>query len=86
MRLSRRPSATDCRVTAAEVLHAVRHEMAVKLSDAVLRRTEAGSAGHPGGAALQTAAALMGDALGWDERRRRSEIAETEKFYEIDES
>lgn len=72
-----------CAVTAAEIVHAVRHESALKLSDALMRRTEAGSAGHPGQDVVENAAAAMARELGWDEGRVRQEIAETEAFYQL---
>jgi glycerol-3-phosphate dehydrogenase len=77
------PLGRSCHVLGAEILHAVREEMAVKLSDAVLRRTEAGSAGHPGTDAIGRAAAIMGHVLGWDEWRRHNEIGELEAFYRL---
>ena len=52
--------------------------MALKLGDAVIRRTEAGAAGHPGTDALERAAAIMARAHDWDEWRMRNEIAEVE--------
>ena len=61
----------------------MRQEMAVKLSDAVLRRTEAGSAGHPGNDALHAAATLMAGELGWSQRRAEEEIADVESTYLI---
>ncbi len=63
----------------AEVLHAIREEMALTLADVVFRRTDLASGGHPGSAALEEAAALAGRELGWDEARRRAEIAAVEK-------
>jgi glycerol-3-phosphate dehydrogenase len=63
---------------------AVREEMAVHLSDALLRRTDAGSAGHPGCDAVANAAKVMGDILGWSEDRRRDEIAAVERVYTIE--
>jgi glycerol-3-phosphate dehydrogenase len=68
-------------VTAAEIRHAVREEMAFDLGSVVLRRTELGSAGHPGRSALERAASLVADELGWDERKKRSEIEAMESFY-----
>jgi glycerol-3-phosphate dehydrogenase len=47
----------------------------------VLRRTELGSAGHPGRAALERAAAIAGEELSWTEGKRRSEIEAVEAFY-----
>jgi glycerol-3-phosphate dehydrogenase len=60
----------------AEVIHAVRAEMAVKLADCVFRRTEVGTAGDPGPEALQTCAELMGRELGWSAERIGVELAE----------
>jgi glycerol-3-phosphate dehydrogenase len=62
----------------AEVTHAVRSEMAVKLEDVVLRRTDLGSGCHPGTAAVRAVAERMRTLLGWDESRLRDEIAGTE--------
>jgi glycerol-3-phosphate dehydrogenase len=77
------PLGRDCQVLGAEILHAVREEMAFKLGDAVIRRTEAGAAGHPGADALERAAAIMGRGLGWDEWHTRNEIGEVEAFFRI---
>lgn len=63
-----------CPVTQAEILHAVRAEMAVHLSDA-LRRTGAASLGHPGRDAVQSGAAVMAAELGWSDERRAAEEA-----------
>jgi glycerol-3-phosphate dehydrogenase len=70
-------------VTGADIVHAARHEMAITLADAVIRRTEAGSAGHPGADALQRAAALMAWVHGWDARRMEEELAAVEAFYQL---
>jgi glycerol-3-phosphate dehydrogenase len=77
------PLGRDCQVVGAEILHAVRREMALKLSDAVIRRTEAGSAGHPGSDALDRAATIMAHTLGWDDWRKQEEIGEVEAFYQL---
>ena len=74
-----------CTVTRGEVRHAVREEMAMRLSDVVLRRTEAGSAGHPGRDALQTAADVIAAELDWSGDRIEKEIADVEAAYEIPE-
>jgi glycerol-3-phosphate dehydrogenase len=60
----------------AEVIHAVRAEMAAKLADCVFRRTDVGTAGDPGSAALRTCAELMAGELGWTTERIDSELAE----------
>lgn len=77
------PLSRDCRVTGAEIVHAIHAEAAVKLSDAVVRRTEAGSAGHPGREALDRAGDLMARELGWSEMQRRREVAEVDAFYRL---
>ena len=48
--------------------------MACTLADVIFRRTDLGSAGHPGPAALTRAAAAMGALLGWDDAKIRAEI------------
>ncbi len=74
----------NCQVTRGEILHAVRHEMAVRLADAVLRRTEAGSAGHPGRDAMDAAARIMGAEMGWNENQRAREVSHAEQVYRLD--
>ena len=59
----------------AEVVHAVRNEMALELGDVVFRRTGLGTLGDPGTEALETAAALMGAELGWTDDDRSRQIA-----------
>ena len=78
------PLSDDCPVTRGEILHAARHEMAVRLADAVLRRTEAGSAGHPGLEALEEAARVMGMERGWTEDQRAREVKHAEQVYRLD--
>jgi glycerol-3-phosphate dehydrogenase len=67
----------DSGVIKAEVIHAVREEMAQRLSDVVFRRTDLGSAEFPGEPALATCAALMAKELGWDEYRVKMELEQT---------
>ncbi len=52
-------------VIGAQLVWASRHEMAVTLADAVIRRTPLGALGEPDRATLERAAALMGDECGW---------------------
>ena len=61
----------------AEVVHAVRSEMAQTLSDVVFRRTDLGTAGHPGPGALEVTADLMAAELGWTAQKRADEVAAT---------
>ena len=64
-----------------EFVRAVRTEMAMTLSDVVIRRTPFGVLGHPGDAALEHAAAVVAAAAGWSDDRRRSEVEATKRFY-----
>ena len=66
---------------AAEVVHAIRNEGAVRLSDIVLRRTTLGAAGHPGPDAIRAAATVTAAELGWDQNRVSAEIADVERVY-----
>jgi glycerol-3-phosphate dehydrogenase len=68
-------------VTGAEVRYAVREEMALDLASVVLRRTELGSAGHPGKRALERAACVAGEELSWSVERQRAEVEAVEEFY-----
>jgi glycerol-3-phosphate dehydrogenase len=72
------PGSTTLR---AEIVHAVRDEMAVRFSDIVFRRTDIATGGHPGPAALQEAATIAARELGWDDQRRREEIAYVESRF-----
>lgn len=65
----------------AEVLHAVRSEMARKLADVAFRRTDLGTAGSPGRPALEAAAELMAAELGWEPARREKEVEEVLAAY-----
>jgi glycerol-3-phosphate dehydrogenase len=68
------PLAPGCAELGAQVIHAVRQEMALHLDDVLFRRTGIGTLGDPGDAALHRAADLMGDALGWDAAQRDAEL------------
>jgi glycerol-3-phosphate dehydrogenase len=61
--------------------YAVDQAAALRLSDAVMRRTPLGSAGHPGPEALARAADAMGERLGWTPEVRAAEIADVERVY-----
>ena len=75
------PLAPDTPTLAAEVVHAVRNEAALRLSDVILRRTTVGAAGHPGRPILEAAAALAARELGWSGERVREEIGDVERMY-----
>ncbi|BCS33271.1 glycerol-3-phosphate dehydrogenase [Luteitalea sp. TBR-22] len=76
------PGGPGTDVTGAEILFAVRQEMAVTLGDALLRRTEAGSRGYPGAEATAAATDIMGDELGWSATRRERERQALARTYE----
>lgn len=75
------PLAANTEVLHAEVVHGVRQEMALKLSDVVMRRTELGSAGPPGAQALHACAKIMAKELNWEEARVRQELDDAEALY-----
>ena len=68
-------------VIGAELVRAVRQEMAVTLADAVIRRTPLGALGDPGDQALDVAAAIVGRELGWTPQRRQEEIDAVQAVY-----
>lgn len=69
-----RPIAPGTAVTAGEVVHGMREEMARRLPDVVLRRTDLAADGHPGTRVLEACADVMGAELGWSPARRRTEL------------
>ena len=77
------PVAAGSDVSGAEVLHAVRHEMALTLEDVVVRRTGLGAAGHPGDPTVAACAALVAGELGWSPDCVRDEIVAVARFYEL---
>ena len=68
-------------VIGAELVWAVRKEMAITLRDAVIRRTPLGALGYPGDAATERAARMVGAELRWSETRLREEIDAVRSFY-----
>ena len=68
-------------VVKAEVIHAVRMEMAEKLSDVIFRRTGLGTAGFPGEECLIACASIMGREMGWTVRRTHEELEETRMVF-----
>lgn len=78
----REPIAAGTDVTRAEILYAVRAEMALTLADVALRRTDLAAGGHPGIDALRAAADIMAGELGWSAERQTDEIRRLE--HEID--
>jgi glycerol-3-phosphate dehydrogenase len=75
--------APDSPVIGAELILAARKEMAPTLADIVIRRTPLGALGCPSDDVLAHAAAIVGAELGWQEDRRREEIAAVQQFYPL---
>lgn len=59
----------------AEIVFAVRSEMARSLADVIFRRTGIGTLGDPGPAALQTVAEMVSEELGWTDAYREEQLA-----------
>jgi glycerol-3-phosphate dehydrogenase len=70
-------------VIKAEILFNIREEMAHRLADIVMRRTELGTAEYPGDEALKTCADIMAQELGWDGSRVLREIEEVKMIYAL---
>jgi glycerol-3-phosphate dehydrogenase len=77
------PLGPGCEALGVEIVHAVREEMAVTLSDALLRRSDAGSAGHPGDDAVRRASALMTSELGWSKETVAARTRELNDAYAL---
>jgi glycerol-3-phosphate dehydrogenase len=69
----------DTTTLLAEIRHAIEVEMAVKLEDVVMRRTELAAGSHPGRRALEAAAREMAQHLQWSDSRMREELTATER-------
>ena len=73
---------TGTHVTLAEVAYGLRDEMVHTLSDIVFRRTELGTGGHPGEAALSEVSTFMQQALGWSARHTADERRQVDAQFE----
>lgn len=69
--------------TAAEIIHVIGNEMAIHLSDIVVRRMGLGAAGHPGAGVLVQCANIAGAELAWTEAQKAQEIAAVEELYRV---
>ena len=63
----------------AQVVYAIRHEMAKTLKDIILRRTGIGTLGNPGEKVLATVAETAAKELKWNRARVMKELAEARK-------
>lgn len=67
----------------AEVIHAIRAEMACTLADIVVRRSELGSMQHPGGDIVRAAGAIAAEELNWDAERLNQQIEAVDALYRM---
>jgi glycerol-3-phosphate dehydrogenase len=65
----------------AEVVHAIRMEMACTLADITIRRSELGSMGHPGEELVAACARIAAEELGWNPAEVTQQIAQVNEFY-----
>ncbi|HET7219173.1 MAG TPA: FAD-dependent oxidoreductase [Vicinamibacterales bacterium] len=68
----------------AEVVYVIRHEMALHLTDIIVRRTGAGAAGRPDDETIRAMAEIAARELEWDIARTDEEIAAVERVYALD--
>jgi len=73
----------DSKVLKAQIVHAVREEMALKLKDVLFRRTDLCAGGCPGQDAVRMCADVMGNELGWAEERIQTEVADAMKRFPL---
>lgn len=71
----------DSYILRCEILHAVRAEMAVKLSDVVFRRTDMGTINCPSTRQLEITSQIMGEELSWNKKKQQDEISEVLHTY-----
>jgi glycerol-3-phosphate dehydrogenase len=67
--------------TPAQIMFALRDEMALTLEDMVMRRTSIGQFGKPDTAVLEKVASLMAAQLGWSDQKKADEIASLDPLY-----
>ncbi len=63
-------------VLKAEIIHAIRFEMAQKLADVALRRTDLATGEYPGEEVMQSCGDIMAKELGWNKEKTEKEIQE----------
>jgi glycerol-3-phosphate dehydrogenase len=68
-------------VIKAEIAHAILEEMAVTLSDIVLRRTDLATGKYPGDEALRVCAETAAEYLNWDDNRINEEVSEVKQYF-----
>jgi glycerol-3-phosphate dehydrogenase len=73
----------DGEVATTEIIHAVREEMALKLSDIVFRRSRLGTMARPPRVVVEEIARVAGAELGWDAIRMEAEIEEVMRQFGV---
>lgn len=68
-------------VLKAEIVHAIREEMAQNLSDIVFRRTDLGTAGNPGDESLITCAKIAAKEFRWNEEKLNFELNSIKNYF-----
>jgi glycerol-3-phosphate dehydrogenase len=83
---AREPALAHCftgsHVSLAEAAYAVRTEMARRMTDVVFRRTELGTDGHPGVAALDELQTLLAKELSWSAQQAGEEREAVERHFQ----
>ena len=74
---------TDDGEILAQVVYAIKNEMAVTLKDILFRRTGIGTLGNPGKTVLEKVADIAANELGWSADRKKQEILEVEKIFKL---
>ncbi len=77
------PLAAGVPTLGAEIVYAIRSEMATRLADIVIRRTGLGSSGRPPAAALEASGRIAAAELGWDAARMTEEVTAVDRVYEF---
>ena len=69
-------------ITGAEIIHAIRNEMAVRLTDIVMRRLTLSMA-HPGDQLVGACARIAAAELGWTDTEMSEQIVELDRAYQV---
>ncbi len=70
-------------ITVAEILYNIREEMAISLSDIILRRSGLGNLNIPSVESIKKIAEIMQNELKWDNTKLNYEIEKVKKFYSV---
>jgi len=71
----------DFSLLEAQIRYSIDHEMVQKLGDVIFRRTELGTAGHPGNEMLEFSAEVMAKEMGWSQSRVDEELAQVREAF-----